>query len=491
MKSNALLKWGIPVVLGALALMLLTPFGGERPVTDQTAETPSTRLSPEEAKALGIEGDTPQDTVATLVGQVKAMRNELQTQLKVNEQLRTDNKHLRERERGVDSRVQSALSSVTQQASEERRLAEAARKKAEDETQKTRSLLSQLQGQLSGLSAKDSQDLPAGYGLLPGDGEGFDEGTADELIWVEPSDRLGDKAKDSVIGLPDNFQGLDSNAIEQDGKRLQELAQAAGQASAGRTANAKPVYTIAQNSTLMGSVAMTALIGRVPIDGTVNDPYPFKVLIGPDNLAANGIELPDVVGAVASGTATGDWTLACVRGQIDALTFVFADGTIRTLPTPQAVAGRRQTARRGSDQGRIRGGLGYLSDPYGIPCISGERRSNAQQYIGSQSLITAAGAGVAALLGNDQNTTRVVGSSGTAIGVTEGGNAALNSILAGGVRDIREWVNTLYGEAFAAVYVQPSAQVALHIDQELTIDYEPNGRKVSHETATAHTPDLD
>jgi hypothetical protein len=30
----------------------------------------------------------------------------------------------------------------------------------------------------------------------------------------------------------------------------------------------------------MGSIAMTALIGRVPVDGTVNDPYPFKVLVG-------------------------------------------------------------------------------------------------------------------------------------------------------------------------------------------------------------------
>ncbi len=62
------------------------------------------------------------------------------------------------------------------------------------------------------------------------------------------------------------------------------------------------------------------LIGRVPVDGTVNDPYPFKILIGPDNLTANGIELPDVAGAVASGTASGDWTLSCVRGQIRATT---------------------------------------------------------------------------------------------------------------------------------------------------------------------------
>lgn len=59
---------------------------------------------------------------------------------------------------------------------------------------------------------------------------------------------------------------------------------------------------------------MTALLGRVPVNGTVTDPYPFKVLIGKDNLTANGIELPDVEGAVVSGTASGDWTLSCVRG---------------------------------------------------------------------------------------------------------------------------------------------------------------------------------
>jgi hypothetical protein len=43
-----------------------------------------------------------------------------------------------------------------------------------------------------------------------------------------------------------------------------------------RRSTAKPVYTVPSNSTLMGSIAMTALIGRVPIDGTVNDPYPSR-----------------------------------------------------------------------------------------------------------------------------------------------------------------------------------------------------------------------
>ncbi|RMM91941.1 hypothetical protein ALQ70_05042, partial [Pseudomonas savastanoi pv. glycinea] len=173
-----------------------------------------------------------------------------------------------------------------------------------------------------------------------------------------------------------------------------------------------------QNSTLMGSVAMSALIGRVPVDGTVNDPYPFKVLIGPDNLTANGIDLPDVAGAVASGTASGDWTLSCVRGQIKSLTFVFTDGTVRTLPAP-AQGGNQQNNNQNNqnnsgDQQPIQGGLGWISDPYGIPCIAGERRSNAQQYIGSQALITAAGAGAASLIKTEGSTSSYISNaSGT------------------------------------------------------------------------------
>jgi conjugative transfer region lipoprotein (TIGR03751 family) len=45
------------------------------------------------------------------------------------------------------------------------------------------------------------------------------------------------------------------------------------------------------------------------------------------------------------------------------------------------------------------------------------------------------------------------GSLGT-VGIS--GNEAMGRILAGGVRDMAEWVNKLYGQAFAAVYVQPS-----------------------------------
>ncbi|WP_055127989.1 TIGR03752 family integrating conjugative element protein [Pseudomonas mediterranea] len=505
MKANALLKWLVPAALLAVALIILKTWvanddssSPEKPLDERDLQ-----LSAEQAKSLGIAGDTPRDTVATLVGQVKAMRSDMLGLKKYNDSLQTENSRLRERESSVDSRIQTALGSVTQQVDEGRRQANEARLKAEQDSRQARGLLTQLQEQLSGLSGKD-KDMPIGLGLEPGDGAQLEgpHTANDALQWIEPSDAPTTDARGktksvSPLSLPSTFnslEGLKDNAIDRSQKQLRAATKGERdlKRSVDRTEDAKPVYTIPENATLMGSVAMTALIGRVPVDGTVNDPYPFKVLVGPENLTANGIDLPDVAGAVMSGTASGDWTLACVRGQVESITFVFTDGTIRTVPQPQAIINRNASTPQSSNTEKVRGGLGYLSDPYGIPCIAGERRSNAQQYLGSQSLITAAGAGVAALLGDERNNSSVISSGGSTLGVTNSvGNSTLSSILSGGVSDIREWVSKLYGEAFAAVYVPPAAQVALHLDHEITIDYEPKGRSVRHEKDSASLPDLD
>lgn len=504
MKANALLKWLVPaVLLGVAFIILKTWVAGSTSSPEHPVDQGNIQLSAEQAKSLGIAGDTPRDTVATLIGQVKAMRSDMLGLKKHNDSLQAENNRLRERENSVDSRIQTALGSVTQQVDEGRRQANEARLKAEQDSRQARGLLTQLQEQLSGLTGKD-KDMPIGLGLEPSDGAQFEgqHSANDALQWIEPSDALptdtqGKTKTVSALSLPTAFnslEGLKDNATDRSQKQLREVTKGERDLtrSADRTKGAKPVYTIPENATLMGSVAMTALIGRIPVDGTVNDPYPFKVLVGPENLTANGIDLPDVAGAMMSGTASGDWTLSCVRGQVESITFVFTDGTIRTVPQPKAVANRNASTTQSSNTDKIRGGLGYLSDPYGIPCIAGERRSNAQQYLGSQSLITAAGAGVAALFGDEQNNSSVISSGGSTLGVTSSsGNSALNSILSGGVSDIREWINKLYGETFAAVYVPPAAQVALHLDHEITIDYEPKGRSVRHEKDHVSLPDLD
>ena len=502
MKANSLLKWLVPGVLLGIVLIIgkswvTTPDG--QPAHDPDKPT----LSAEQAKALGIAGDTPRDTVATLIGQVKAMRSEMRSLKKGNDALQTENNRLRSREGNIDTRIQSTLSSVTQQVTEQRQQANDARQKAEQQHHETQGLLSRLKDQLTRKPVTKS-DLPAGFGLEPGDEQQFSgaQSAPDAVQWIEPSNaRAGlddaSKAVGPLSSLTSTFKdlhGLDYNAIDHGQDRLRAVAKGARDLEniQDRAEGAKPVYTLPENSTLMGSIAMTALIGRVPVDGTVNDPYPFKVLVGSDNLTANGIDLPDVVGAVMSGTAAGDWTLSCVRGQVESITFVFSDGTVRTVPQPQKVVSRNRSNTQTSDTEKIRGGLGYISDPYGIPCISGERRSNAQQYLGSQSLITAAGAGFAAALGSEQTNTSFINSAGGSLGLTQNsGNSALNSVISGGIGDIREWINKLYGEAFAAIYVPPGAKVALHLEHEISIDYEPKGRRVNHESPSVSVLDLD
>ncbi|MFG6179674.1 TIGR03752 family integrating conjugative element protein, partial [Halomonas sp. THAF12] len=190
-------------------------------------------------------------------------------------------------------------------------------------------------------SQSQNEDLPVGFGLQDGRGapnnSGYSGPGADSgMVWVRPVDAppeeegRGSRGSSDEMAFPTSFRA--GSDLEQEASRGSQQPTAREEED-----TLEPVYTVPENSTLMGSLGMTALLGRVPVDGTVNDPYPFKVVIGKDNLTANGIQVPELQSAVVSGTATGDWTLSCVRGNIDSMTFVFADGTIRTVPEPEDV----------------------------------------------------------------------------------------------------------------------------------------------------------
>ncbi|MDR6609058.1 TIGR03752 family integrating conjugative element protein [Pseudomonas synxantha] len=475
MKSNGLLKWlMIPMGL-LLVVVLLKMLPSNKPSASSSSDTES-QLTPEEMKALGFEGDTPSDTVATLVAQVKQLRGELKKSIADDQKQDGETAQLRHLEDTVEQRIQDALETERHRLQEERAT-------TDNGQLETHGLLQELQQRLDSLSQRENDlDLPVGLGLQEGDGKGFGNRTR----WIEPDDAKPNantvSSQENGFSFPTQFGPAQ--------RTLDNVAGAVATVSgSSELSTAKAVYTVPSNATLMGSVAMTALIGRVPIDGTVNDPYPFKVLIGADNLTANGIDLPEVSGAVVSGTASGDWTLSCVRGQIRSITFVFQDGTIRTIP---GGIGSQDSSQSSTNSGTTQEGLGWISDSHGIPCVSGERRSNAQQYLGSQTLITAAGAGAASLIKSDRSTTYVSNGNGSQESVGISGNAAMERILSSGVQDMSQWVNKLYGQAFAAIYVEPGAQVAVHLEQSLTLDYDAKGRKVDHTLGGRHAaPDLD
>ncbi len=494
MKGNPLLKYLV------IPFLLLVIFVGIKSLGSAPAPntgTPAPKLTAEQAKALGVEGDTPSDTLRTVVAEGRELKQQISDVIAQNSAVKQDNETLKQRLASIDQTVDQRLKN----AQEQFKL---------DSQQQQQSVLEGLRKQMDeltrmGQNNNSNSDLPIGLGVQPGDGQQFkSETNGSDIVWIDPQDATaldsngkpitaGNSVPASAYSFPTAF----GESVDQGQKALTTGAQSVRDDMGGQQQERKKVrraYTLPQNSTLMGSVAMSALIGRVPVDGTVNDPYPFKVLIGPDNLTANGIDLPDVAGAVASGTASGDWTLSCVRGQIKSLTFVFTDGTVRTLPAPVQGGNQQNNNQNNSgDQQPIQGGLGWISDPYGIPCIAGERRSNAQQYIGSQALITAAGAGAASLIKTEGSTSSYVSNASGTLGSTGlSGNEAMGKILTQGVTDVSSWVNKLYGQAFAAIYVLPGAQVSLHIDQELEIDYELKGRKVKYASGANHAnADLD
>lgn len=466
LKSNGLLKILVPALLlgaGFVGLKACQSSGHGKQAQDNNVVAD---LTDDEMKVLGIDGDTPRDTVATLVGQMKQYRTEMEEMHTNSAALVKENQRLRERDSSVESRINSAINRERENFS------------SEMQKQQT-SMLDSFQQKLSQLSQK-----PSGTdGIPPGLGLDDPSVPAGSIRWVEPADALavdkrGQAAVPSGVQFPSSFGHAGDNAINQQKKAFLEVAK-----GERKIEEATPVYTLPENSTLTGSVAMTALLGRVPVNGTVSDPYPFKVLIGRDNLTANGVELPDVEGAIISGTASGDWTLSCVRGTVHSMTFVFRDGTVRTVP--------QATNKANSDSNKSQGSeIGWLSDPYGLPCIPGERKSNAAEYIGSQFLLAGSSAAAQAFA-NGQTTSTVDSGSVTSAVTGNSGQYVLGQALGGGLKESADWFKQRYGQMFDAIYVPPGHPVAIHITRQIPIDYESQGRKVKYATASTNKRKLD
>lgn len=485
-KSNTLLKVIVPLVLLSAVMIGVKSCGGSKQTLDSADNTAVADLTQEELRILGIEGDTPQDTLRTLVGRIKTIQTSQENLEKQNAALAEENVRLQNKGNNVDGRINDAVNAVKQESTQ-------AQQKLQAEQQRLAGLLESLKNTAPGLGAGSNTpaggDLPVGLGLEDaGQAETVTQGT----VWIEPQDgvqldRNGKPATGAAtvtngtgtFQFPTAFGRLNDNEITRQKAELDRVAK--NQQSIEETE--LPVYTLPENSTLVGSQAMTALLGRVPIDGKVTDPYPFKVLIGKENLTANGIELPDVEGAIVSGTATGDWVLSCVRGDVHSITFVFNDGTVRTVPQ----SAKSSDGSNGKSNG---GSIGWLSDEHGIPCLSGDRKTNATTYLPTLFALSATGAASDAM-SESQTTTTTDGTSITSTLTGSAGQAALGKALSGGTNELADWVKARYGQMFDAIYVPPGANVAVHITRQIPIDYEEKGRKVKYDFDVSQQHELD
>ena len=256
----------------------------------------------------------------------------------------------------------------------------------------------------------------------------------------------------------------------------------AAQAAAQRKNEDIPFFTLPENATLAGVTAMTSIIGRVPIDGRVTDPMQFKAVIGRDNLAANGFELPpDIAGMIVTGVAIGDMALSCSEGKVRSATVVFNDGAIRTVSSRRASGGigggGSITSGGGSSTGTD---LGFVSDLHGNPCIPGKFVTNAPAYL--TDIIGLSALGVAGQAYADaQRTTRTNYDGSTNSTVTGSvGDYALGQAVAGGTNEVTKWMLQRLKNSFDAVVTPSGQQLVVHLDREIRIDKAQNPRRLIH-----------
>jgi hypothetical protein len=57
---------------------------------------------------------------------------------------------------------------------------------------------------------------------------------------------------------------------------------------------------------------------------------------------------------------------------------------------------------------------------------------------------------------------------------------AKNAAIASGLSEGSEWLEERQENSFDAIYAPPGTDVNVHINEELRIDYDPEGRKVNH-----------
>ncbi len=253
-----------------------------------------------------------------------------------------------------------------------------------------------------------------------------------------------------------------------------------------------PYYTIPAGSDLGHTTLLSALIGEVPSEGKLMQPlFPFSAVISRgDLMAANGIPLPpNISGMKINGYAIGVGSfldnISCVRAYATSALFVFDDGHFVTVGKEQ-MNGTAELVNNDS--------LGYLTTPYGNPCIKGKYFTNAPQVL--TAMMAAGGVqGVGAAISQWQ-TTVMSGPEGSTTSPTGSfGKYALGGALAQGSVKAADWLEKRIQGSFDMVFVPASVgnrpnHVSFHLTQTINLDKEQNGRLLDYGNSQQHTHDF-
>ena len=206
-------------------------------------------------------------------------------------------------------------------------------------------------------------------------------------------------------------------------------------------------------ATVIKGVTLTATIGRLPVRGQLNEPWPVKVLSTIEGYAPNGYAV-DAAQMIWDGKAFGDANFECVRVVLTRVTSVLPGAVISFVEATD------------NDKG-----LGYLSDAQGQPCLKGKLVSNAAKQMTAEAIL-----GIAQGVGEgyaDTQRTRTVSSEGNTVESVTGEEVRvlIGQGFAKSVNNVRNYLASRY-DVWDAIYVPPEQAVVINVDQPLEFVYD-------------------
>lgn len=442
LKRNKLLI--IVIALLVMMIMGVSLLGSHRTVSSRSTSSPQAPI---------IDNATADNTAESL----NALTQELHHVISSNHKLRADNQQFKNKNAHILHNIRHEV---------QHNLEAELHKRGQDNQSKITRLEQQLKTLNSKLSSANKQALSNGKGHYAVDDEGV-QSVSGQVVHVN-GQRLVAVPDISDSGQPAGDHSSHST-LHQHGPVTPLHPKGSNHKQS--KAKSKPYYTLPNGATLARSVTMTSLIGRVPVNGVVKSPYPFKMIIGGDNMAANGLHIPGVSGAIVQGYAVGDMLLSRVKGYITTITFVFPDGTIDTTQ----VKGASSHENLGFDNT-----LGYISQPNGNPFFPGTFYSNAPKYLSTMMALGALNQGGQAY-SVAQQTAQNNTNGGTTTSLTGSvGKYMLGGAVQGGTKQAMDWFTQREKNSFDAVYVPPGRKAVINITHQIDINYNPNGRKIDY-----------
>ena len=137
--------------------------------------------------------------------------------------------------------------------------------------------------------------------------------------------------------------------------------------------------------------------------------------------------------------------------------------------------------------------LGYISDPSGVPCISGRFVTNAPEFITQRVGLSALGAaGSAYAEAQQQRQTSSLTGSTTNTVVGDINKLAAGEAVQSATDEVSRWLLARQKQSFDAVVVKPGATVSVHLDRTLSLDKSTIARRIRYEKdSIRNNSDLD